>query len=308
MMNKKQLSWIAVIFTLIAMSFFLYTPDISLDEIKSRYTNGESLFTSIQGMNVHYRREGKGPTLLLIHGTAASLHTWDDWTRTLSSEFEIVRMDLPAFGITGPRPDRNYSMSNYVSFIKEFVDQQAIDTFYLAGNSLGGAIAWNYAIEYPSDVKKLVLLDPSGAPRNSDPPFIFRLANTPILSSILKKVTPRSIIESNIQQVYFDDNKITDALIDRYYHMALRAGNREAFVDRAQKRLTLPTARMKEIECPTLIQWGRHDEWIPVRDADFFQKNITNSQVIIYEKSGHVPMEEIPEVTSRDLQVFLLSE
>lgn len=249
--NKK--GWILACTLLLAVTFLLYTPDLSVEEIKSRYTNEHSQFTTIEGMDVHFRREGRGPTLVLLHGTAASLHTWDDWTTQLSAEFEIVRLDLPAFGITGPRPDRDYSMPNYVRFLKEFLSEQAIDSFYLAGNSLGGAIAWNYAIKYPDEVKKLILLDPSGAPRDADPPFIFKLATTPVLSSLLTKVTPRSIIKSNIEQVYFDDAKISEALIDRYHDMARREGNREAFVDRARKNLALPADRLPEITCPTLI-------------------------------------------------------
>jgi pimeloyl-ACP methyl ester carboxylesterase len=67
----------------------------------------------------------------------------------------------------------------------------------------------------------------------------------------------------------------------------------------------LPTNRLQEISCPTLIQWGAHDEWIPVTDADFFVENIPNARVIIYDDAGHVPMEEIPEQTSRDAVNFL---
>lgn len=307
-MNRKIRWTIGLTLTVFLIGYLLYTPDIPLDSLKSKYTNASSEFVEIQGMPVHFRREGSGPTLVLIHGTAASLHTWDDWTQSLSRDFEVLRMDLPAFGLTGPRQDGDYSMKNYVSFVSDFLASQNIDSCYMGGNSLGGAIAWNYAIDYPQQVQKLILLDAAGAPRSGDLPFIFKLANTPLLSRLLTKVTPRSIIRSNIQQVYFDDDLISEKLIDRYHDMSRRPGNRQAFVDRAQKQFELETNRLVEIKCPTLIQWGVYDEWIPVEDAQFFENKIPNSRVLLYQNAGHVPMEEIPDQTSKDAKSFLLEQ
>jgi pimeloyl-ACP methyl ester carboxylesterase len=87
--------------------------------------------------------------VVLVHGTAASLHTWDDWTDSLKKDYRVIRMDIPAFGLTGPHPDADYSIEAYVAFLGQFLDQLDIDSMYLAGNSLGGNIAWNFAASLP---------------------------------------------------------------------------------------------------------------------------------------------------------------
>ena len=305
-MNKKYR--FLIVFSLIFIVLFgsQYTSDMTLEELKDRYTNDQSQFIEIMGMPVHFRKEGSGPALVLIHGTASSLHTWDDWTEDLKDHFEVIRMDIPAFGLTGPHPESDYSMDTYVQFLHQFLQSQSIDSCYIAGNSLGGAIAWNYTIKHPNEVKKLILLDASGAPKNTPPPLIFRLANLPVLSHALKYITPRSIIEKNLKDVYFNDDKVTDELIDRYYHLARRTGNRQAFIDRARLKFELPTEQLKEISCPTLIQWGADDQWIPVADVEFFINQIESSQSIIYPDAGHVPMEEIPAQSANDAKHFLM--
>jgi pimeloyl-ACP methyl ester carboxylesterase len=301
---RKVIIWSLVVLFLLLI-FVGHAPNASMSKLKGKYANEASQFVEIGGMQVHYRVEGSGMPLVLLHGTAASLHTWDAWAMSLQDSFQVIRMDLPAFGLTGPHPDQDYSIERYTSFVDQFMDELQIDTCYLAGNSLGGAIAWNYTISRPERVKKLILIDAAGAPREGDPPMIFKLARIPVVSQLLKFVTPKRIIESNLQQVYYDDAKVSDALIDRYYDMARRPGNRQAFIDRARMDFVLPTDRLAEIVAPTLILWGEQDAWIPVKDVSFFESRIPNSQHIIYPNAGHVPMEELPIVSAQDAMNFL---
>jgi pimeloyl-ACP methyl ester carboxylesterase len=127
--------------------------DIPVEELKLEYANEQSEFMELNGLSVHYRDEGEGMPVVLVHGTAASLHTWDDWTNTLKEHYRVIRMDIPAFGLTGPDPKGDYSIDGYVGFLAQFLDQLHIDSMYLAGNSLGGNIAWNFASEHPDKVK-----------------------------------------------------------------------------------------------------------------------------------------------------------
>ena len=86
----------------------------------------------------------------------------------------------------------------------------------------------------------------------------------------------------------------------------IREGNRQAFIDRVNTEQYEDPSKIKTIKCPTLIQWGQHDHWVSLENAYKFNKDITNSKLIIYENAGHVPMEEIPEITGRDVLNFLL--
>lgn len=291
----------------IAVILFLlgYQADKPLDELKLKYANQSSRFMELDGMDVHYRIEGSGKPLVLVHGTAASLHTWDAWTDILKDSFQIIRMDIPAFGLTGPNATGDYSSDYYVGFLEQFLNQLNIDHFYLAGNSLGGRVAWNYASAYPGQVDKLILLDAAGIPHKGEMPMVFKLARNPVFSFLLKNVLPRSFIEKNLKEVYFDDDKISIELINRYHDLALREGNRQAFIDRANIDFEDETDELLNISCPTLILWGKHDHWVQLEDAHVFEKKIKGSKLIVYENAGHVPMEEIPVESAKDVRQFL---
>jgi pimeloyl-ACP methyl ester carboxylesterase len=139
--------------------------DLPLETLKARWAGPPSRFVDVDGMSVHYRDEGTGPAIVLLHGTGSSLHAWDAWAAGLSPSHRVVRLDLPAFGLTGPRPDGDYRLDTYVAFLDHFVAKLGLGSFALAGNSFGGALAWRFAVAHPSEVTDLVLVDagrPSG--------------------------------------------------------------------------------------------------------------------------------------------------
>lgn len=299
-MKKFSLKQLIILFSLLLL--VLYGPiykDISVSDLKAMYANEHSQFIEIDGMQVHYRDEGKGFPIVLIHGTASSLHTWDAWTTELTKTNRVIRMDLPAFGITGPNATADYSIKSYTNFLHRFLKKVKLDKFYLAGNSLGGNIAWNYAAEHPEQVAKLILVDASGLPTNKPQPAIFRMAKTPVLNSLFLSVTPKFFIKKNMKEVYADETKITDELVTRYHKMALRQGNRQAFIDRAKVDFRLDSKtnleKLKSIQTPTLLIWGAQDNWIPLDNGKRMDSLLPNSKLMVLENSGHVPMEENPE-------------
>ncbi len=295
---------------LLAIIFFLgYRADIPLETLKQKYANDQSKFIDVLGMPVHYRDEGQGPVLVLLHGTAASLHTWDGWTEELKNDFRIIRFDMPGFGLTGPDPAGDYTIKHYVDFVDAVTSQLGVNKFSLAGNSLGGEIAWGYALAHPEKADKLILLDAAGYPRlpGQKESVAFKMARTPGLKSLLKKFTPRSLYKKSILEVYGDDSKVTDDLIDRYLDLSLREGNREAFSQRVITSQIQADGDISKIAQPTLLLWGEDDIWIPVAHGHHFADDIKGSQLIVYPGVGHVPMEEIPIASARDARAFLLT-
>ena len=283
--------------------------DITVEELKKTYANAHSQFIAIEGMQVHYRDEGEGFPIVLIHGTGASLHTWDDWTTQLAKSFRVIRLDLPAFGLTGPSKHADYSIASYTKFLSQFLEKIKLDKFYLAGNSLGGNIAWNYAAEYPEKVLKLILIDASGLPTFTPQPPIFKMAKTPILNSLFLYITPKFIIRKNIEQVYADKLKVTDAVVTRYHKMSLRTGNRKAFIERAKTDFNLAEkvnlVKLKSVKTTTLLIWGAKDTWIPLGNGKRMDSMLPNSKLVILKNSGHVPMEENPKESLEFLKSFL---
>lgn len=308
--SSKRKYWLytLLIALILAINSVVYS-DISVDDLKVEYANQHSKFIEIDGMQVHYRIEGEGFPIVLIHGTASSLHTWDAWTKELKKTNTIIRMDLPAFGLTGPNKSADYSIKSYTTFLDQFLNQIAIDSFHLAGNSLGGNIAWNYAAEHPNKVDKLILVDASGLPTNKPQPAVFKMAKTPVVSNLFLYVTPKFFINKNMQEVYADDTKITNDLVNRYHKMALREGNRQAFIDRARMDFKLGSKanidKLKSIQNSTLLIWGAQDNWIPLDNGKRMDSVMQNSKLVVLENSGHVPMEENPEESVTILKDFI---
>lgn len=310
MKKSKYFVYLFIILLTFVVGNSFYS-DISVEDLKNEFTNEHSQFIEIDEVNVHYRDEGKGFPIILIHGTAASLHTWDAWTDELIKTNRVIRMDLPAFGITGPNKNADYSIEAYTTFLHSFLEKLKLEKFHLAGNSLGGNIAWNYTADYPSKVEKLILVDASGLPTNKSQPAIFKMAKTPILNSLFLYITPRFLIKKNIEEVYEDDSKITDELINRYHKMALRVGNRKAFIDRAKTDFKLDTQvnleKLKSIQTPTLLIWGAKDLWIPLANGIRMNEILVNSKLEVLENSGHVPMEENPIESLKLMNDFLIT-
>jgi pimeloyl-ACP methyl ester carboxylesterase len=309
----KKLSKITLavlgLLALLALLFFGYQ-DIPLDKLKEKYAPAPSKFVSINGMEVHFRDEGPASDsipIVLLHGTGSSLHTFDAWVDALKTNHRVLRMDLPGYGLTGPFPNRDYSMQHYVGFIDDFLKTNGIKRCILGGNSLGGGIAWRYALEQPDRVTKLILIDASGYPVTAKSrPLAFELAELPLLKHLFKFITPKSVARASIKNVYADKSKVTEALVDRYFELTLRAGNRQAFVDRLSQNVTSQDFKnIVTIQQATLIIWGDKDELIPVNMAYRFKEDIVQSELVILENVGHLPMEEAPKKSLQALKLFL---
>ena len=284
---------------IIAVILWFGHRDIPLNDLKLKYANSSSSFISVNGMDVHFRDEGDQTDtipIVLIHGTGASLHTFNAWSDSLKKLHRVIRMDLPAYGLTGPFPDGNYTMAHYTAFLKNFLTALNIKQCVLAGNSLGGEIAWNFTLEQPGMVTKLILIDAAGYPLHSKSvPIAFRLAKVPVINKLLTFITPRFLVRSSVENVYFDSSKVTDLVVERYFELTLRTGNRKAFIDRFRMTNDMKAyTTIKYIEQPTLLLWGAEDLLIPIENAHKFHKDLPTSTLVILEHTGHTPMEERP--------------
>jgi pimeloyl-ACP methyl ester carboxylesterase len=186
-----------------------------------------------------------------------------------------------------------------MAFMKATLDHFAIEHCVLVGNSFGGWIAWETALAEPGRVDRLVLVDAAGYPLDSvSVPIGFRVAKIPVLNQLVKVTLPRGLVESSLRNVYGDPSRVTPELVDRYFDLTTRAGNREALVQRfRQSPPGVDAPRIAGIRTPTLILWGGRDRLIPPVHAERFCRDIAGSQVVTFDDLGHVPQEEDPERT-----------
>jgi len=311
-----MLKWIGRIFlgllVLIgAAGIVLYQSDVPRAEAVARYGGPPSKFvTLMSGAAAHYRSYGPddAPVLLLLHGSNASLHTWEPWAELLAGDFRVVTVDLPGHGLTGAVPGDDYSQKGMAAFVLEFTAALELKSFAIGGNSMGGGVAARFVVENPGVATALILVDASGQPSGKprDPGLGFRLARLPVVQEVIPYLGSRMIYEGGLKQAFADDALVTDAMVDRYALLNRMAGTRQATLKRFQ---TAPDnvleARASEIAIPTLILWGDQDMLIPVDAAEMWKSKVKGAELIVYPGIGHVPMEETPETSAKDVAAFL---
>lgn len=293
--------------SLVGMS---WAPDRSVADLETRWATAPSTFVAVENMQVHLRDEGVRDAaipVVLLHGTSASLHTWEGWVPALKNDHRVISMDLPGFGLTGPMADGDYSMPRYVQFLTALLDRLGVQKAVLVGNSFGGRLAWEMALAHPERVEKLVLVDAAGYPAPSASlPIGFRIAQIPVLNKLMEVTLPRSMVESSVRDVYGHPEKVTPELVDRYYDLTLRAGNRAALVERFRQAPSGEGAdRISTLRLPTLILWGGRDRLIPPDNGEHFHRDISGSQLVVFPELGHVPHEEDAAATVAALRLFI---
>ncbi|MFN3565937.1 MAG: alpha/beta fold hydrolase, partial [Burkholderiaceae bacterium] len=177
----------------------------------------------------------------------------------------------------------------------------------LGGNSLGGEIAWNTALAAPDRVERLILVDAVGYPIDFfDLPLGFQIALIPGLNRLTELSLPRALVAASVRGVYGDASRVTASTVDRYYELALRAGNRRALAQRLrQADNTDRSGRIRAIVQPTLILWGGRDRLIPPAHGERFASDIRASRLVRFDDLGHVPQEEDPARTVAEVKRFL---
>ena len=308
-MMQRSLKVILGVLVLVLVAFWIAkVPDTDAGVMAEKYGHTPLLRTSQTG--IRYRDQGNpnGAVLLLLHGSNASLETWEPMIDNLKDEFRLISIDQHGHGLTGPHPESDYSSAARVAAGVEVLDHLNIQSAIWAGNSMGGGIAWRAALMAPARVSGLILIDPSGAQTDQPvTPYLgAQLARTKLGQLILPSITPRALVKKSLLQSVADPEFVTPEMVDRYWEMLRYPGNRNAMA----KAMTLTResalwAQLNQVSLPSLILWGEQDHIIPVSHAKAFERQLERAEVVIYPDAGHLPMEEIPEQVANDIRAWL---
>ncbi len=314
----KVLTGIVVVLVVLLTAGWLALrrPDIPFTTLQAKYGNSASRYMDLPGgLKVHYRDQGRrdGPTLVLVHGFAASLHTWEPWVQRLGSQYRIITLDLPGFGLTSAPEGYSLSRSGFVDVVDQVTAKLGVTKFVLAGNSMGGGVAWNYALAHPHKLQGLVLVDAAGWPQQRsdgrDGPFIFKVLRHPVGRFLIKDLDTTAMTRAGLQDAFAPTPEMVDqAMVARYVEMSRAPGHKDIILNLMSGFDPADAAtkdKLGRITAPTLILHGDTDKLIPVGNAMLFGDAIPGSTVIIYPKVGHVPMEQVADKSAADLDAWL---
>lgn len=309
---KWLLRGVFALVVILAAAFLIFrTPDTDAAAMRAKYGAAPSQFVALPDRRtVHLRDEGprEAPAIVLLHGSNADLHTWQQWADGLKADYRVVRFDQRGHGLSGAAPDGDYRTEQFVADVNAVADALGLNHFVLAGNSMGGAIAARYAMEHPERLRGLVLIDAGGAPvkRKGGGNLAFTLARIPVLMDIAFSIFPRAIVEKSLKQSVANQAVVTPAAIDRYWELARYPGNREATKARfAIGWQQFTPAMVAGIRTPSLVMWGEEDSLIPYAAAGWYMKHISDAKLVHYPGIGHIPMEEAPQQSLADLRAFM---
>jgi pimeloyl-ACP methyl ester carboxylesterase len=276
--------------------------DIPAAELEAKYVGPASRFMNIDGVRIHYRDEGRGPAILLLHANFGNLIGWDPWVEALRDSYRVVRMDFASHGLTGPDPTGDYSLERTLELTEKFVDAVGLEQFSIAGTSLGGTVAIRYSHRHPERIESLILLNPGSLEGRERPPM-------PDAAYVLKYILPRALPEFMLRQGFGDAGKVTDELIDRWYDMWMREGQREAQLDRLRQYESEGIEDViRALEPPTLLMWGEANTTADFEQSHEFVElleSVASLRFISYPGVGHMAVQEAGAETARDVRAFL---
>lgn len=294
---KVVLALVVIAAVALAVFWFARPADVSFDEVRASVPNSEySRFAEIDGVRLHYQEKGTGTPLVLIHGFTSSTYSWKDVFEPLAKSFHVIAVDLKGFGFSS-KPDGDYSRRAQAMLVTHLLDHLQLGKVWVCGNSMGGEVALNFALQNPNRVAGLILLDSAGVVV----PGLGTLAPDYLLIPGVGRVlmalalTSDKLVRQGLQKSFYNQALVTDDRV-AYYHRPLktRGGQLGALRARTQWPLFPVEQDLNKIATPTLIIWGAQDALIPLAAGQKMSSLIKDSKLIIFENCGHLPQEEMP--------------
>ncbi len=254
---------------------------------------------------LHYIRQGSGEPLILLHGGGTWLCSFRHNIDELSRNFSVYALDLPGHGYTEPLSSNlDYDLDVICESLTEFMDQMKIKKTHMAGHSWGGGWAGYFAARYPMLVNKLILIDSSGINRHER--LIWEMMKYPVIGEIILWFQSRYMIKKGLEACYYDKALASSDMVEQIHKPLCKTDIRKAQLSYSKNINWKETeAALPLIQSPTLVIWGKHDRYIPVKFAKQFQRLIPDARLVIIDNCGHSAHEECPEIVNSLILNFL---
>jgi pimeloyl-ACP methyl ester carboxylesterase len=291
------------------VALYALWPRVMFDAVKSALRRRASLSRKsvrVDDIEWPYLEGGKaaGDPVVLVHGFGGDKDNWTLYAPYLTPHHRVICPDLPGFGENDRSVDRDYGMQAQAGRLCRFLDALGITRCHLAGNSMGGFVALRFALDYPQRLASLALLDNAGVAgtgssdlqrsieRGENPLELKTMAHVDRLLAFVYRRPP--FMPRQFKKVLLDEALANAGVLDKVFWTLADEGIAGVL-----------NTRLGEVQAPTLIVWGRHDQLIDVSAVDELRLGIANSVAVILEDVGHVPMLEAPQATAEHHLVLL---
>jgi pimeloyl-ACP methyl ester carboxylesterase len=289
-------------------------PDIPYEALDKKYADEHSHFVDLpQGIRLHYKDEGKpdGPLLVLLHGYGDSHTSWEGWVAALGDSYRLISLDFPGHGLTRAPADYRLDGDTLADLVEAFAARVELSRFAMAGNSMGGGVAWRYAVRHPQRLQALILVDAAGFPPEGppkDPPLAFKILRYELGRKLLASIDNTPLIDQGLKMDVFDKSLITPALVARWAEFQRAPGHRDILMGISPlKQLAATTEVVATIKAPTLVIHGDADVLIELNSSRRMAAAIPGARLLVYPNVGHLPQIEIPQRSAADVAAFLKS-
>lgn len=282
--------------------------EISREALEARYADADSRFVDIDGVRLHYKDQGTGPIVVLVHASFLNLDAWSPVAAELAKTHRVIRFDMLTNGLTGDDPAQRYSIERNLEMLSGLLAHLGVTRHSIVGTSSGGIVAFRHAAAHPDRVDRLILINSAGMPRTAA-----TNPNRPRGSALRRwieaRYKSRGYWQENLSAQFTGGTTPDPAFVTRTYDMNRRAGLAEAGAIYLRNfRTGDPQAELAKVRAPTLIAWGIGNLTVSHLEADVMVHWLTGapSMLIKYPKLGHYAYLEEPARIATDMRDFLL--
>jgi len=255
------------------------------------------------GFRLHHFEAGSGAPVVFIHGSGPGASGFSNFKHNYpqfaSAGFRAIVVDLPGYGASSKPSDVAYTLDFFVDALRSQLEALGVGRATLLGNSLGGAIALQYALDYPDDVDSLIMMAPGGVEERET---YFRMEGIQKMVSLFTNgQMNRGTMRQLLELLVFDRSLVTDALVDE----RMRVCEQQPPEVLSTMRVPNLTARLAELRCPVLGFWGTDDRFNPASGASRFLEHCADARFVLMNRCGHWVMVEHRHYFNRECLEFL---
>jgi 4,5:9,10-diseco-3-hydroxy-5,9,17-trioxoandrosta-1(10),2-diene-4-oate hydrolase len=273
----------------------------------------EDRFVLIDNLKMRYWSAGsQDKTIVLVHGLGAAADIWIHNIEVLAENHRVIVPDLPGFG-KSDLPPPSFSPFDYTSFLAGLIDTITNGPVTLVGQSLGGAVVLDYALQHGDKVDRLVLVDSAGL--GVEVIWSLRFLSLPLLGELLTCYPTRKGVEIFFKLAVCNPALVTRQFVDSFYHYYTRPGFRTFFLRLLRQLVNIRSVRQEalagiapnlgKITKPVLIVWGEEDHVLPLKHAYTTERLLPHSFLKTMKDCGHLPFLEYPDEFNRLVLKFL---